>query len=84
MLTFPLWVIKLPQPSARGIRYFTDGAGYVYVFTARDGALNVLMQRITAGMITHCLRRDEMVLLVADMHAMDIPGICLDPSPDDR
>jgi hypothetical protein len=77
MLTFPLWVIRLPKPCRRGIRFLSDDEGYIYVFSSRDGALAVLVNRITAGMVIHWLRLEEAHVLIADMHDKALPGVCL-------
>jgi hypothetical protein len=74
MLAFPLWVIRLPKPCERGMLYLSDDSGHLYVFSSRDGALAILVNRITAGMVIQWLRRDEAILLIADMHDKGVPG----------
>jgi hypothetical protein len=81
MIQLPIWVIRLHYgENAPCIRYLCDERGYVAAFGDSESALAYLVNA-PAGAVVHRLERNEAVLLIADMHEFNVPGICLDPLP---
>jgi hypothetical protein len=78
-LKFPLWVIRATGVSS-GLVYFSDSFGWLIAFTSRDRAKEY-MQHYPGGVL-RWLNRREARLLLADMHGLTMPGVCLDPRPE--
>jgi hypothetical protein len=69
----PIWVLK------RSGDYLADEAGWVLAFTTPGKALAFVRER--AGWQSHGIAPDQMLLLIADLHELNTPGVRLNPAP---
>ena len=69
----PIWVLK------RSSDYLADDAGWVLAFSTPGKALSFLQER--AGWQSHGIAPDQMLLLIADLHELNSPGLRLNPAP---
>jgi hypothetical protein len=68
----PIWVLK------RSGDYLADDAGWVLAFSTPGKALSFLQQR--AGWLSQGIAPEQMLLLIADLHELDSPGLRLNPA----